>query len=97
MKRYKVQVLPTAQRDVTEILRFLSAISIGTARLYQKLFVTGFRSLARMPLQCPLARDDYMSGQGYRYLLLRNYLVFFLVSDDTVKITHIVDGRSDYL
>ena len=97
MKQYKVCVLPAAQRDVKDILRFLAALSADTARLYQELFAAGFRSLAEMPSHCPPARDAYMAERGYRYLLVRNYLVFFLVSDDTVQITHVIDGRSDYL
>ena len=97
MKRYKVRVLPAAQRNVKDILRGLGTLSPETARLYQELFAVGFRSLAEMPSRCPPARDEYMAERGYRYLLVRNYLVFFLVSDDTVQITHILDGRSDYL
>ena len=97
MKRYKVRVLPAAQRNVREILRFLAALSVDTARLYQGLFAAGFRSLTETPMRCPPARDAYMAERGYRFLLVRNYLVFFLVSGDTVQITHIIDGRSDYL
>ena len=97
MRRYKVRVLPAAQKHEAEILRFLAAVSVETAQFYQKLFAAGFHSLAEMPLRCSLARDPYMAEQGYRYLLVRNYLVFFLVSGDTVQITHILDGRSDDL
>lgn len=97
MKQYKVRILPTAQRNVKAILRYLAALSPDTARLYQGLFAAGFRSLAEMPSRCPPARDAYMAERGYRYLLVRNFLVFFLVSDDTVQITHIIDGRSDYI
>ena len=97
MKRYKVRVLPAAQRNVKDILRLLTALSPDTARLYHELFAAGFRSLTEMPLRCPPARDAYMAERGYRYLLVRNYLVFFLVSGDTVQITHVIDGRSNYL
>ena len=97
MKGYKVRVLPAAQRNVKDILRFLAGLSPDTARLYHELFAAGFRSLTEMPLRCPTAWDAYMAERGYRYFLVRNYLVFFLVSGDTVEITHVVDGRSDYL
>ena len=97
MKRYKIRVLPAAQKNEKDILRFLATLSVETAQLYQELFAHAFRSLAELPLRCPPARDAYMAQRGYRYLLVRNYLVFFLVSNDTVQITHIIDGRSDYL
>ena len=97
MKRYKVRVLPAAQRNVKDILRLLTALSPDTARLYHELFAAGFRSLTEMPSRCPPARNANMAERGYRYLLVRQYLVFFLVSGDTVEITHIIDGRSDYL
>ena len=97
MKRYKISILPAARQNADETLRFLAAVSPANARLYRTLFTESFRSLSEFPLRCPPARDPYMAEQGYRYLLVRNYLVFFRVFGDTVRITHIVDGRSDYL
>ena len=97
MKRYKVFVLPAARQNETEILRYLATISPATAKRYSRLFAEGFRSLAEFPLRFPLARNPYMAEKGYRYLLIKNYLVFFQVSDDDVEITHIIDGRSNYL
>ena len=97
MKQYKVLVLPKARQDVSKILQYLTTVSPASAKRYSELFAQGFLSLAQMPLRCPLSRAHDMAERGYRYLLIRNYLVFFLVSDDTVRITHVVEGRSNYL
>ena len=97
MEQYKVKVLAAARRDLDEILTYLNTLSPRTATEYAELFTRELESLAVMPLRCPLARDRILAEKGYRCLVVKNYLVFFVVSDNTVKIRRILYGRRDYL
>ena len=49
-----------------------------------------------MPERCPKPKDLALAAKGYRYLIVENYLVFYIVSDDTVQIRRILYGRRDY-
>ena len=97
MKRYKIIIHSTAKADERDIIQYLRAISPSVAKYYHRTFADAFRSLDELPLRCPPARNEEYARKGYHYLVVGNYLVFFTVSDDTVRIRRIIDGRSNYL
>ncbi|MBR4424689.1 MAG: type II toxin-antitoxin system RelE/ParE family toxin [Oscillospiraceae bacterium] len=96
MERYKVKVLAAARRDLDEILSYINTMSPQTAMEYAERFARELESLAVMPLSCPPARDMLLAQKGYRCLIVKNYLVFFVVSGSTVTIRRILFGRRDY-
>ena len=49
-----------------------------------------------MPERCPRPRDLALAAKGYRYLIVENYLIFYVVSGGTVQIRRILYGRRDY-
>jgi len=97
MERYKVAVQPTARKDLESILRWLSERSRQLAARHGQLLAEGLRSLSTFPLRCPPVRNAEFAEKGYRYLVVKYYLVFFTVDGDTVTIRRILDGRSNYL
>lgn len=97
MKRYKVEVLPSAKNDVKEILRYLRGISKQVAKQHNESLFDGFRSLTTFPLRCPPVRNGEYAQKGYRYLVVKYYLILFTVEDNIVTIRRVVDGRSNYL
>ena len=50
-----------------------------------------------MPERYPRPKDLALAAKGYRYLAVKNYLVFYVVSGDTVQIRRILYGHRDYL
>jgi plasmid stabilization system protein ParE len=53
-------------------------------------------SLDKMPQRCPKPRDLVLAAKGYRYLVVEKYLIFFVVTEDTVQIRRIIYGRRNY-
>ena len=49
-----------------------------------------------MPERCPRPKDLALAAKGYRYLIVKNYLVFYAVVGDTVQIRRILYARRDY-
>ena len=43
-----------------------------------------------------LLTEEIASPKGYRYLIVKDYLVFYVVSGQTVQIRRILYGRRDY-
>ena len=64
--------------------------------LYYDLLVEEIASLSKMPEQCPRPKDLALAAKGYRYLIVKNYLVFYVVVGDTVQIRRILYARRDY-
>ncbi len=93
--KYDVIVLPTAVMDRDEIIQNLKLLSAQVARKYAQLFAQELRSLAEFPNRCPPAHEPGLAARGYRFLVVRNYLVFYTVEGTTVTVHRILDGRRD--
>ena len=96
METYRVKIYPAAKRDFEEIIDYLNTLSPQAAEHYYDLLTEQIASLSAMPERCPHPKDLALAAKGYRYLIVENYLVFFVVVGDTVQIHRILYGRRDY-
>lgn len=97
METYKVKIYPAAKQDLLEIIDYLNTLSKEAALRYYDLLTEEIASLATMPERYPRPKDLALAAKGYRYLAVKNYLVFYVVSGDTVQIRRILYGHRDYL
>ena len=90
MESYRVRIYPAAKRDLLEIIDYLNTLSQDAALRYYDLLTEQIASLAHMPERCPKPKDLALAAKGYRYLIVKDYLVFYLISGDTVQIRRIL-------
>lgn len=62
---------------------------------YDKL-VSEIASLSTMPERCPRSRDLALAAKGYRYLVVGNYLFFYVIVGPAVQIRRILYAKRDY-
>ena len=96
METYKIKIFPTARQDLEEVIRYLNTLSPDTALKYYDLLVEEITSLSKLPERYPKPKDLALAAKGYRYLIVKNYLVFYVVVGDTVQIRRILYARRDY-
>lgn len=96
METYKIKIFPTAKQDLEEVIGYLNTLSPDAASKYYDLLVGEIASLSKMPERCPKPKDLALAAKGYRYLIVKNYLVFYVVIGDTVQIRRILYARRDY-
>lgn len=96
MEVYKVKIYPTAKQDLKDIIDYLNTLSSQASLNYYDKLTEEIAGLSRMPERYPRPRDVALAAKGYRYLAVGNYLVFYVVSGDTVQIRRILYGRRDY-
>ena len=96
METYKIKIFPTARQDLEEVIGYLNTLSPDTALKYYDLLVEEIASLSNMPERCSKPKDLALAAKGYRYLIVKNYLVFYVVGGDTVQIRRILYARRDY-
>ena len=96
MGKYKVKIYPVAEQDLMEIIDYLNTLSRDAALKYYNLLTEEIASLSEMPFRRPKPRDLILAAKGYRYLIVRDYLVFFVIVDDVVQVRRILYGRRDY-
>jgi addiction module RelE/StbE family toxin len=96
MERYEIKILRAAQDDLNEIVDYLNTLSPQAALTYYDLIVDGIMSLTEMPERCPRVRDERLRLRGYRFLVVKNYMVFFVILGNIVQIRRILYGKRQY-
>ena len=96
MEQYKVKIYPAAQQDLLDIIDYLNTLSPEAALGYYDQMTEAIASLSQFPERCPRPKDLALAAKGYRYLVVKQYLVFYVVTGDTVQIRRILYGRRDY-
>ena len=96
MGRYKIKIYSAAKMDLNDIVSYLNTLSPQAAIKYYDLLVEKIGSLAELPQRCPFVRDVALKAKGYRFLMVENYLVFFVIKDDTVQICRILYNKREY-
>lgn len=96
MERYKVKIYPAAKQDLLDIVDYLNTLAPDAALRYYDLLTEQIASLSQLPERCPHPKDLALAAKGYRYLVVKKYLVFYVVAGDTVQIRRILYGRRDY-
>ena len=96
MENYKIEIFPTAQQDMEEVIEYLNTLSSEAGLKYYDLLIEEITGLSQMPERCPRVKVLALAAKGYRYLIVKNYLVFFVVVGDTVQIRRILYARRDY-
>ena len=96
MEVYKVKIFPTAQNDLREIIDHLNTLSADVAIRYFDLIIEKVNTLTTMPERCPLAKDIQLRLRGYRTLLVKNYILFYVIRGKIVEIRRILYARRQY-
>lgn len=96
MDSYKIKIYPAAKQDLMDIVDYLNTLAPDAALRYYDLLTDQIAGLSYRPERCPHPRDLALAAKGYRCLLVKKYLVFYVVAGDTVQIRRILYGRRDY-
>ncbi|UNC93494.1 type II toxin-antitoxin system RelE/ParE family toxin [Candidatus Contubernalis alkaliaceticus] len=96
MEKYKINIYPAAKRDLKDIVDYINTLSPDAAVRKYDYIIEKIGSLSQMPERCPMIRDSQLRLKGYRMLIVNNYMVFFIVRDNTVQIRQILYGKMQY-
>ena len=98
---FLLKITQPAQDDLRGIYRYISEdLKNQTAASRQILQIDQkIQSLKKRPERYPLVRDSYLASKGFRMIVVKNYLVFFIVRKETnsVSVMRVLFGRRDWL
>ena len=97
MEQYNIVIYKKAQEDLEDIVLYLNKFYAETALKYYDLIVERIASLSTAPERCPLARDDSLRLKNYKYLIIENYIVFFVIKGKKVQIRRILYYKRQYM
>ena len=92
---YKLRYLPLAQKDLESITDYITdTLKAPQAALdFVDVVEKGLYRLREHPYSCRLYQPIKPVDPEYRVLRVKNYLVFYVVLDDTVEVHRVVYGR----
>jgi toxin ParE1/3/4 len=96
-RRYSIRLLRAAEDDFAEIITFVAADRPSVAEALATKIEKNIRLLADNPHLGKVPKEEELAQVGYRYLVVENYLVFYVVETGTVLVHRILHGARDYL
>jgi toxin ParE1/3/4 len=93
---YDVRLLRAAEDDLAEIILYVAADLPTAAVSLADRFDHKMSLLADNPHLGSVPKEDSLALIGYRYLVLDNYLIFYVIHGQTLYVHRIVHGARDY-
>ena len=92
----EVRLLRLAEDDLTETIKFVAADNPNAALGLLNRFGNKLSLLSASPQMGAAPSEKSLSEIGYRYFVLDNYLVFYIVEEHAVTVHRIIHGARDY-
>lgn len=95
-KKYSIEYLPVAERDLTEIIEYVQLDSPESALNLLDEIDSTILKLEDFPFIGKIPKDSRLQLLNYIILIVSSYLVFYIVKDDIVEIRRILHGKRKY-
>ncbi len=100
MANYRVDVSESAENDLRNIVRYINA-QLSAPMTASKMMTTVEEAIADLmviPQKHPPVTDERLAMIGYRKLLVKNYIVFFMIDEKSkvVDVERILYARRDW-
>ena len=89
----KIVYLPAAERDLSEIVEYISRNSPSAALSLLEKIDEDISRLAEFPQIGKTPKDSRLQELGYKMLVIKNYLVFYVLKQNTVEIRRVIHGK----
>lgn len=101
MSTYYIQITEPAERDLYNIGTYISKelLEPETAKKVVSRIAREIGTLEDMPLRNALVNDERLANRGIRKIIIDNYIVFYIVSEEnkTLTIIRILYSQRDWI
>jgi len=98
---YKIRITKPAQTEIREIYRYIAEDLSNPAAAARRISLIdeAIQSLKEGPFRFALVRDVYLASQGYRLIVVKKHLIFFIVREKerVVSVMRVLYSRRDWL
>ena len=94
--KYEVRLLRAAEDDLTEIIVYIAADRLTVAIKLTDKFNKKLALLANNPHLGSVPNEDSLVQLGYRYLIVGNYLIFYIIEAPIIYVHRIIHGARNY-
>lgn len=94
---YSVRLLRAAEDDLREIVTYIAADRPAAAEALASKIEKNLTLLSKHAHLGRIPKEEELAGLGYRYLVIENYLIFYIIQERTIYVHRILHGARDYL
>lgn len=96
--KYNVVITQNALDDIAELFKYINtALKEPTvASEMKKVILSAVDSLEEFPMRSPIVSTEPFQRDGIRKILVKNYYIFYRVTEDRVVILRILYNRRDW-
>lgn len=94
---YTVRFLRVAEEDLTDIVTYIAADRPSAAEAIAAKIEKNLKLLSKHPHLGRIPHEEELIRVGYRYLVVQNYLIFYMIEGRTIYVHRILHGARDYL
>lgn len=94
---YQVRLLPVAEDDLIEIVTYIALDRPSAAEALANRIEERLAQLSTHPKLGTVPREDELARIGYRYLVVEDYLIFYMIDGRSVIVHRVLHGARDYL
>jgi len=98
MAKYKLELLTEARLQLRDIAAYhLRKVDAQSAEKITNLILDELDKLANFPFLGVTPPSEMVAKAGYRMLIISDYLCFYSLYANTVYVSQIVHGSTDYM
>ncbi|MDA3861394.1 MAG: type II toxin-antitoxin system RelE/ParE family toxin [Melioribacteraceae bacterium] len=94
--KYQIRLLKIAEEDFAEIVTFIASENPVAAIAIADKIEKNLESLSENPLLGRIPRDEEIRNLGYRYFIIKNYIVFYTIEKQVILIHRILHSARNY-
>ena len=98
---YKVRIMDSAKSDMRGIHKYIAEDLKNSVAAERRILLMRdkINSLKENPERFPLVRDEYLASKGYRMIVVKSHLVFFIIREkkQIVSIMRVLYGRRNWV
>ena len=98
---YDVKVTEIAQRDILDAAIYIAhnLSNVDAANRLLDESDAAAKSLSDFPMRYPFVRDELLAAKGLRSMQVKNYLMFYVVREESnsVNVIRFIHSRRDWV
>ncbi len=96
MKKLPIVYLGKAQLDLIDILKYIEKDSPAHVQSWIDRIDRSIGHLAAFPSSGVIPKDERLAAQGYRIVVIGEYLAFYVVRRNRIEIRRVLQGSRRY-
>jgi addiction module RelE/StbE family toxin len=97
MAKYEISITEVAGEDLAEIIEYIANDNSTAAIQLADEIEQRISQLEDFPSMGANPRNRSLVNKGYKILIVKDYLVFYVLTGDIVEIRRIISGKRNYV